>query len=449
VNDLPVVCSGTENEKKWPAVGEGLTYTAHVINRGAKAQSGTYTWAVNGQVKSTGTFPLIGVGQSAEATFGDGFPAQAETITFATHLWSGNTVEPGASLTIGTHDLTLTIWVETGLYNIFNSTTNLVGTQSFEDWIQAQFDMTNKRFAQAIYPTSPQGIVDRVRIDKIIVADQVDGMGSPVPADKPSYTDGHWQFVDHDVTNVKGLNGAWQKYVDDYVNKIDWGLVHEIVHQLGMIDLYRLNLLNNPQENNGIQVKDKTGKVIPVSKLPTYYWDQVLFQYPGLMGGGSTAPYNDVTYFSECTAAAMNSHAGYRRGHFGEYMFDVPDFNVLQVVDENGTPVEGTVSLYQKAVNEYFDDIPEIVLETKGNGDIVLPNRPAPTTTTVTGHTLNDNPFGKINVVGFNGTMLVKVTMSGGEERFGWLLLTQLNLAYWAGQTNFTTHKVTVVPLKP
>jgi hypothetical protein len=440
VDGMPTLCPGTEFGKKWPYVGEAVTYAAHVINRDNKALGGTYTWSVNGVVKSTGSFPIIAVGAGVVTTFVTEWPAQSETITFS--------VNSGASLTIGSHDLTLTIWVETGLYEIFNATTNLIGTQSFEDWLQAQVDMTNLRFAQAKYPTSPQGIVDRLRIDKIIVTDQVDNTGPPVPADKPSFTDGHWQFVDNDVTNTKGKNGVWKKYVDDYVNTIDWGLVHEIVHQLGVIDLYRLNLLNKPEANNGVQVKDKNGQVIPVSKLPTFYWDQVLFEHPGMMGGGSTAPYYDESYFSDCTAAAMNTHAGYRRGYYGEYMFDTPTTNILRVVDESGKPLAAQVLLYQKAIGEYIDNTPEIAGTTNADGKMVLPNRPAPNVTTATGHTLHNNPFGKIDLVGFNGTMLVKAT-SGGQERFGWLLLTQLNLAYWSGQKEMATHTVTVVPLKP
>jgi hypothetical protein len=58
--------------------------------------------------------------------------------------------------------------------------------------------------------------------------------------------------------------------------------------------------------------------------------------------------------------------------------------------------------------------------------------------TTVTGHTLRANPFGQINVVGTNGTMLVKITKAG-QIGYGWFLLLDLNQAYWAGNTSTAT----------
>src|SRR5262249_10292057 len=62
------------------------------------------------------------------------------------------------------------------------------------------------------------------------------------------------------------------------------------------------------------------------------------------------------------------------------------------------------------------------------------PNRPAEGVTTATGHTLRDNPFGQIDVVGRSDTMLLKIS-AFGQEDFRWFEAIEPNLAFWAGNT--------------
>ena len=70
-----------------------------------------------------------------------------------------------------------------------------------------------------------------------------------------------------------------------------------------------------------------------------------------------------------------------------------------------------------------------------------LPNRSVNGVTTSTGHTLRNNPFGQINVVGTNGTMLVQI-FKDGKEYYDWLFLIDLNLAYWSGNINSASYTI-------
>ena len=80
-----------------------------------------------------------------------------------------------------------------------------------------------------------------------------------------------------------------------------------------------------------------------------------------------------------------------------------------------------------------IDNVPEISGLTDGNGRFTLTNRSANGgTTTHTGHTLQDNPFGVVDVVGNQTRFLVKLSQ-GPHEEFHWLDITTLNLAYWLG----------------
>jgi len=448
LNGLPQLCSGTEKNKRWPDVNEAITYTAHIINKGeTSSPKFSYQWLVNDKIVASGNYySSLGPKEEAKIQYETVWPSSPEKIQFKIdpENFIVETVETNNSLTIGSHDLSISIWVEQGLYDIFNNNLNLAGSYSFEDWIEAQFAKMNERFFQAQYPVAPKGILDRVRIDKIIVANELDGPNSPIKSDPDSYLiDGKWQFTDEDPTNTKGQNGAWQNYVNSFVDKIDWGLIHELAHQLGIIDLYRMNLVNDPENNNRFQVKDINGNVIPVSQLPTYAWNQILFENPGIMAGGDTSPYKDTTYFESHTAGGMNSHYNKRRGYYGEYLFDTPTNNYLKILNSKGEPLtEAQVSLYQKdAITEYFDNTPEITGTTDSQGIIFLPNRPVYSVTTETGHTLKENPFGQISVLGTNGVMFIKV-LKNNQESYHWLFIIDLNLAYWTGNKDSAIYTI-------
>src|SRR5688500_4689197 len=164
---IPRLCEGTEDDKRWPDEGETVTYTAHIINKGtAKSSRFRFEWLIDDTVVAQGTSRDLRPGAEQTFDYSTAFPASPETIDFR--------VEPRGSarkeaftinnrLTIGSHDLTIAIWVEQGLYDVFNRELNLVGTRSFEDWLQAQFTWMNERFDVSRYPVAPQGILDRVR----------------------------------------------------------------------------------------------------------------------------------------------------------------------------------------------------------------------------------------------------------------------------------------------
>lgn len=439
----PVLAKGTETQKRMPTPGETVTYTAHIINKGNVRSKGfDYLWSVNGKPVKKGVVKVLYPGKEELVNYSCRWKDVPEKIEFRidTAKKLKEICKKNNSLAIGSHDLTLSIWAEQGIYDIFNRTKNRVGSYSFEDWIQDHFTVMNQRFSQAKYDVSPDGILDRVRIDKIVVAEDLDGPGNPMDQDPDQFLiDGRWQFKDNSHGNINGKKGAWQDYVNLYIAKTDWGLIHEMAHQLGIIDLYRMNLINDKKRypNNGIHVLDANGQKIPVTQLPTCSWHQVLFKNPGIMAGGDTSPYNERTYFSSHTAAAMNTNYLMRRGYFGDYLFDTPAKTSIKILDKSGKPVAGAmVEMFQKdAQTEVIDNKPEITGRTNGQGIMPLPNREVESVTTETVHTLKPNPFGQIHVVGTNGTMLLRITQ-GGKIGYGWLFIIDLNMAYWRGKKN-------------
>ncbi|HEX8253235.1 MAG TPA: CARDB domain-containing protein [Thermoanaerobaculia bacterium] len=424
---------GTENDKRWPDVGETVTYIGHVRNHGDQpAAAFRYQWLVDGVVTvAAQNGPALAAGAEGTVRFSlpwTGLPQRIELVVDPQNEMA-ETVESNNKLAVGSHDLTLSIWVEQGMYDSFTTT-------PFEDWLQGQIAWMNQRFAGAVYPTSPAGIIDRVRVEKIVIATDLDGLGSPMHND-PDFTliDGRWPFSDGDPTNARDAGGSWAEYAAQFIGRIDHGLVHELTHQVGVIDLYRMNIKNDEpgSPNGGVSVKDASGRLIPYSRLPF-----PVFCCGGLMGGGDIRPYPDGTHFESHTAAGMNAHARKRRGHFGEYLFDTPRRNYIRVLDaQTRTPIANArVAMYQKDYNtEDIDDAPEITGTTNARGRMLLPDRPVLPVTTVTGHTLRPNPFGQISNLGVNGTMLVRVT-TRTTEGLAFFRLHDLNLAAAQKSTN-------------
>ncbi len=332
---IPFEISGTENSKHWPTPGEPMTFTAHVLNKGTgNSPAFTYRWYVNGS-------------QVKEGTYASSLPPGGEGKIDLVYLWPTLDQSNHTSQTIGFEVLTqdpylqnnkltdylgamsLSIWADTGQWQTLNARENGVGTFSFEDWVQWQVRTLNERFAKAVYnPVAPKGVLERIRIDKIVVAEHVQNNMANDP-DQP-YIDGRWQFTGNSAQD-------YENYANNFAKQIDGGLLHEIAHQLGVIDLYRIGL--SPVDNF---VLDDAGKPSNIGMTP--------FNYSGMMGGGSTSPYNDGSYLSSHDAGALNENLGYRRGYYGEYLYDIPRQNYIRVLDSQGNPVPNAqVTVYQKA----------------------------------------------------------------------------------------------------
>jgi len=290
---------------------------------------------------------------------------------------------------------------------------------SAEDWLQRQIAAMNWAFENSVYPTTPAGATERVRIDEIVVT------ATPPINDRSS--DGGW-FVDADYRIVS----AWY----DPLTDIDWALVHELSHQVGLIDLYQLDM-----SVTSVHVLDRNG-------MPANFgfaWPR-----PDLMGGGDIAPHTDGHLYSSHSAAGFSTTKGYRRGYYGEYQSDIPAENWLLVLDNTGEPAAGVeVSLYQRngpvvwPGDVTIDNVPEFVGLTGADGRVRIANRQiiGGPWATATGHVLRDNPFGVVDVVGGRNRFLVKLAKEKHEE-FAWLDITDFNLAYWRGDTHSHTFTI-------
>ncbi len=417
----PYLCPGTEDDRRWPEPGETVTFTAHIVNKGLNPSPPTnYTWYIDDSEVGSGTLPGISA-------------AEAITITMS-HAWP-HSISLDGQRALGDHHIrfeldvvddfdtndsrqdamnamSFSIYFTPEMYEKYNQPVDNGYPHSAEDWIQQQIEQMNENFKNAVYTTTPNGSGLRVRINKIAVTD--------IDPGADGQHDGGWY-----------IQGDYR----DPVTGLDWGMIHELSHQVSLIDLYAIGAAAP-----ATWVNDQSGNPVNFS----FTWPN-----PGLMGGGDVTPYTEPQMYSSHSAGGSNTFHGYRNGYYGSYQYDIPLNNYFKVLDSQGYPAVGVeVNLYQRAGPDDWsgmmgiDGTPEITGTTDASGIFALPNRPVGgELSTENGHSLHDNPFGVVDIIGNQNLFLVQLTR-GSHEEFFWLDITAFNLAYWAGHTDSHTFEI-------
>jgi hypothetical protein len=405
--------------KRWPSKGETVTFTAHVQNRGGgPAPEYDYVWLIDGKEVGRGkTSGSQAVGKETTATLQWRWQAGRHTVRFvADPLFK---MRDQSLLNNSREDATdawTLIWaVDPVTYTSFNKNRNFLGTRSFEDWAQWHIDHMNHLFdisptpwdnlSPSVVGRRPSVPRPRIRCDKVVVIDAGEGVwdkvfGRGIQALDAGY-DGAWPF---------GMRG--ERECIEWAANVDWGLIHEWGHQLGLTDLYALDrpgFLNEVADENG---------------------DPLLIGHMSSQVGYMMHGHGPTTFSPECMGALMTQF-GRRRGYYGDYYFNIPSQNLLRVLDSQGKPVAGAKVTFWQDRDSAYSGAPAFSGTTDAQGLYLLPNRPAPHIKTELGYVQRDNPFGKINVVGQGDVFLIRIE-ARGQTDYAWLDIPEFNLAYWS-----------------
>ncbi len=395
-----------------PKVGEQVTWKGHVANKSPTA-AGPFSlrWLVDGV--EVAREDVTGIAAGARLSRDLPWTWQDGPHVIALEVDRENRVaEVGAvnnRLEVRSDAWTFGFVVEDGTCARLDATFNAKGSRSCEDWLQrATAENMTRLMAESTYAFAPQGALTAVRIDKITRV--ADGSLPPNAWDDP---------VDLEVDGVWGLRAATSVEYSNLRSLVDTNLLHELNHKLGLIDLYFLNV--EPSNN---QVDGQR-----------YYWPTE----GGLMAGGDVGTHT-VAHYSDHDVWGLNSTRGFRRGHFGEYLYSLPAACRVRVVDASGAAVPGVaLRFFQKDLASVVDATPELTGTTDAQGLFTLPNRTAPQVATLTGHALRDNPFGELDPHGSNGIFLVELMRAGKPTTHQVLRVTDYNLAFARGETATAT----------
>lgn len=416
--------------------GEPITLTAHVRNVGfADAGPFDYAWLIDGKTVRRGRCTRS-LKELEETTFQLKWRWQP-----GFHCATFRITSPQKEIATINNETRDPLWgfglvfiVNHGRVKAWHHNRTAYGTFCFEDYYRWHIDIMNRLFAASVFPSSPNGIKARVRLDRIVYTDDVDKASAQrVSPNGIIYDQGAWIWTDSPEEKKNG----WQPPTKEWRNQTEWSLPHELGHQLGLTDWY---VLDYPGDE-GHLMPDNGDKI---AHFMTHPMQMMHWHGPHIHG--------------EVDAAYLNMTWNKPRGYFGDYYFAIPRECFLRIVDVNGLPVQGAkVEIFQRGTavdpkgkpsadhgvlyypvieDGNFDrpvsKLPVIVGTTDRNGILRLPNRPVKEVKTLNGFHRRPNPFGNINVVGQRGLMLVRVTKHN-RPCFFWLEIYDFNVAWFRG----------------
>jgi len=395
----------TAQTQRFPTLGQQVTYTATVRNAGTVPfiQSFNGRWRVDGALVTTVFSPLLVLfpGETTEFSVNRPWTGNDELIAFTVD--DADERPANNALAVNARSVGFLSFFDTNYLEDFKAESQATpgaATDDLVDWLNRHMVRFNAMFAAA-------GSPKRVHFDTL--AELNDRDADPA-IDTLPYAIFPFRY--------RGGEGTLRR--SGYYNpadEIDFGLLHEMGHQLGLIDLYRLDLPGDRNLVNG----------------------QAYSTIPCLMHGVS--PFLSAHSAGATTRWYLTAH-----GYYGQYLYAMPAECRLQIVGSGGQPLAGaTVRVYQRTERPGEGDVitPQVKFQgaTDAGGVFVLPNvpiDPGQVPPAFNGDALGPNPFGYVAVVGTNGLFLIEVEDRGFRD-YAWLDITEVNDAFNAGQTGVAT----------
>ena len=420
-----IMQANNKAKKHVPEKGEIVTFTANIQNKGKAPSAGNFVWLVDGKEAGSGTIKSLEPRERATFELKWKWDPADHDVTFKLTPTAEDYCPRNNELTIRTNAIMWKHVIEKGTLAEVEQKTNMIGSYSFEDWLQGQARFTNQLFAESKYDFAPNGIEARVMICKIeYVEDGEVARRCPdgpfqIGEQNPQYDGGRGCTMRDTFWNTSVQGPQFLNFLN-FQGRPDGAWMHEMSHQNGIIDDYQF--ITEPGDNkvNGVGLN---------------------YEQRGLMGGGNIAPHQNpdmlYSFYAPGDVFAFNFTKGKRRGYFGEYLYCMAKHNSLAITGPDGNAVAGAeIKVYQTYVDDKgrgIKDEPVHQGRTDAQGRFALKNRPVKGGITETGCELHDNPFGPIHVVGFNGVFLVVVKTPGGSEMYGFCTLQDFNVAFAKG----------------
>jgi len=404
-----------------PQGGSSATFKVHVLNAGqADSPEGPCRVLVDGAEIAAPSLPVLKPGQEhileASWKWKEGPHTLRVELLPAGQIpeivrWNNVFEEPVQALSVA-------VVVARDRYEEFRKYPNIGDSFCFEDWVQYQLRALNAMFAASVYPTSPDGIQERMRCDRIIIVDDPED-----PEQKPK-----WEAMLRRGGAAGGLAeyaalAVFGKLRDDEsivydALKVDWPLFKQMGFDLGLVDYSQLDT--------------RLEQCLALDQHSRYVERCHLFPFQQTMmyaAGGFP--------FTEPEAAFLNKVRGKPRGSQGDFLWQLPAKIVVEVRSTSGRTLPGVqVDAYQlQSTGEYAGYIagaggqePIYSAPTDEHGRLALLEQETPTQPSPLGYELRPNPFGKIAPDGSNALLLLKVR-DGESEEYHFLRLYDCNLA--------------------
>lgn len=452
----------------WPALGQRVTWQAHVKNWAKNArQNVAYRWLLDGVAVDSGKVE-IPANSVKTVDFPWDWKFERHELKFVIDPANAfkEEEERNNDLLIYTDAITIGFYVEQSVYDYFRQhqrklglgSSTEAGSNTWEDWAQRHIRRWNRMLANAIYPETPNGVLDRVRLEKITVVPDgalplvpLTGINQPDigPSSHPNRNDRtvnmQWGFP---AELLKGSFYQDHTAIQDYNPFYYQGsLVHELGHARYLTDIYAFRVFHGVAgeiveiQENGANIAGT--KYMPGSTI-IHNGERGLILYRTPFQGLMNTTW---TYMDRYSAITMNLIAGHRatRGNCNEpenigiFLNDLPAENRLTVRDAFGTLLKNAeVWIYQAVgqkgyyYSKRFDNIPDLKFVTDDQGQILL----------------GRNPFSLDGIIRHtwevsNAAIIIRVAHAG-RVGYSFLEVSLFNMEYWCGNKDLGKYQISV-----
>ncbi len=439
----------------WPAAGSTVNWVAHVQLWGTTdVPSVNYRWVLDGEVVDSGAITNWTAGTRKTVTFPWTWEKVRHSLTFEVDYdravgGEGSTLTWNNAVTIDTDAISVGLWVEESLAQYFHENQLIWkdGANSWEDWAQRQIRFWNWMGRSAIYPTAPNGMWERIRLDQVIhVPNGALPLAGGLPTNNPDLRDKTvdltWGFIWDN-----GANCGTGKFYDP-TNKssafyLENSLIHELNHARYVIDAYGFDV----HETSVAGVKGPSGNdMYPGPEMPKQLnWMPHLAKYGGLMSNTSP-PYAEYDLYQWNRIAGQRARSGNCNapGDIGVFLnTDLPLRNHVRFVDQTGAPVANAeVRLHTaRSASGWYEkqylNTPDAVYTSDANGVVTLPQNPF------------GNPYGSTtpriyHTYGAANSVMLMSVWKDGVARTCLFEVTDFNIEYYTGHTQDAYYEVTL-----
>ena len=366
--------------KNMPAVGDLVTFRAHVRNRGSSDLNNIQCkWYVDGAEISTVSLniPLssetlswssqIAQPKGVTTDFQWIWQAGDHNITFSadTDNAIAEISEENNNVTVMNTSKLVAFAVHETLLNFFDNEQKNIGiaSNSWEDWAQRQMTMWNTfmRF---------NGTNERVCLDYIEVWKDDKYLYGNRPFTTKTM-DTQWGFPKDGATNDFYKNQSTGQYTENF-NR-EHSVTHEMSHGLSLIDTYATNFSAYNVENHVIteeymQIEYDGEQIGGGIHMPMVSWGGIYNVEPGHMGGEYDWGY--CYYHTKTMDLYKGKRVKYANANqggdfYGRYTHRLPHNNYFRILDTTGKPLSNAqVTMYNYKVLRWYevkqyDNLPE------------------------------------------------------------------------------------------
>ncbi len=434
----------------WPSVGDTVTWEAKVKNWTDQNLNVQYQWMMDSVVVDTGTVYI-----PADSIIGVNYPW---IWTFERHkleidIDPDNLIneeeEGNNSLSVFTNAITVGFYVEQSVYDYFHQYQKDLGVHSncWEDWANRHVRRWNQMLQNAVFPESPEGVLDRVRIDEIVVVpDDALPLAGGLPTNNPNLNDRtvdlQWGFP---ATLLDGTFYSNHTSVsDNNPFYFEGSLFHELGHARYLIDVYGFDV-NDDGSGNTVAIEENGQLIVGTAFMPFSGSSVYTTPIMGLMNG-------QYTYIDHYSSPALNLIAGHRATYgnynapenIGVFMQNLPHNNVITFKDNNGNILPNAdVKIYQSGpqsgvwYGKYFDNVPDLQFTSDSLGQVNVGRCPF----SATGIIVHD--------YGFSNSIAIARIQYQGLVGYTFLPVSAFNLKYWSGDTLTANYSINVNLINP